>query len=469
MTPDATDPCVFAVKRGDIERKEIYCNPIYPFYLALIEKYKKSPYASGVMNDHVEVNPKTDCAMLTDNTSVSFVPMSNVQEKNNIVSYDSVPYSKVKKGFTVFQRDDIIWAKITPCMQNGKSCVVADMPTEVGFGSTEFHVIRKRSNEIHMPFIWAIFSNDNVLKAAQATFSGTAGQQRVSASFIENFPAVLPAYSKQMSLVAELEDKLAMLNSKLQKADELFAEMSTFIHRELKMEEVSEEEPIYYGTFEKSMVGERIDPEYHNPFYTRRIAEICKQPYDTLGNIIEFSTESWNQKDLFDITFPYIEISNVYLKENKYDISYINTSDAPSRAKMIVRNGDIIVSTTRPHRGAIATIQCKEDEIQIASTGFCVLRELKRKDVLKEYLQWILLDDYILLQMLQRSSGGNYPAIVSDELKKIVIPIPRIDIQRTICEEAERKQKQARELRREAEQEWSEAKARFEKELLGDI
>ena len=71
--------------------------------------------------------------------------------------------------------------------------------------------------------------------------------------------------------------------------------------------------------------------------------------------------------------------------------------------------------------------------------------------------------------MLQRSSGGNYPAIVSDELKKIVIPIPRIDIQRTICEEAERKQKQARELRREAEQEWSEAKARFEKELLGDI
>lgn len=50
MTPDANDLCVFAVKRGDIKRKEIYCNPIYPYYLALIEKYQKSPYTLGVMN-----------------------------------------------------------------------------------------------------------------------------------------------------------------------------------------------------------------------------------------------------------------------------------------------------------------------------------------------------------------------------------------------------------------------------------
>ena len=81
MTPDANDLCVFAVKRGYIESKEIYCNSLYPFYLALVEKYENSPYANGVMSDHVEVNPKTDCSALTDNSVVSFIPMTNVQEK----------------------------------------------------------------------------------------------------------------------------------------------------------------------------------------------------------------------------------------------------------------------------------------------------------------------------------------------------------------------------------------------------
>ena len=436
--------------------------------MTLVKKYKLSPYANGVLNDHIEVNPKTDCSGLTDESDVSFVPMTNVQEKTNVVSYDSVKYKTVKKGFTVFQRDDLIWAKITPCMQNGKSCIVGDMPTEIGFGSTEFHVLRKRNEKIYMPFVWAILSNENVLKAAQATFSGSAGQQRVSSSFIENFPAVLPEYSIQVRLVAELEEKLNLLNGKLRQADELLAGMSSFIHSVLKMNEISSEKPMLFAVKKDAVAGIRIDPEYHNPFYARRIAEIRKQPFDILENIVEFSTESWNQKDHFNEAFPYIEISNVFLKENKYDISHINISDAPSRAKMIVRNGDIIVSTTRPHRGAIATILCPDDEIQIASTGFCVLRELKRKDVLKEYLQWILLDDYVLLQMLQRSSGGNYPAIVSDELKKIVIPIPDLDKQRTICDEAKRRQKQAETLRLEAEQELAAAKAQFEKELLGE-
>lgn len=112
MTPDANDLCVFAVKRGYIESKEIYCNPLYPTYLSLVEKYQHSPYANGILNNHVAVNPKTDCSLLSDSSEVSFVPMANVQEKTNVVSYDMVAYETVKKGFTVFQRGDLIWAKI---------------------------------------------------------------------------------------------------------------------------------------------------------------------------------------------------------------------------------------------------------------------------------------------------------------------------------------------------------------------
>lgn len=468
MTPDADDLCVFAVKRGYIEGKEIYCNALYPFYLSLMEKYKKSLYYCGKLNDFVEVNPKTDCSGLGDKDLVSFVPMPNVQEKNNVVSYDLVPYDAVKKGFTIFKKGDLIWAKITPCMQNGKSCIVDKMPTEIGFGSTEFHVVRKRSDKVYMPFVWALLSNDSVLKAAQATFSGSAGQQRVSASFIEEFPAVLPKYDLQVDLVADLENKLAVMNQGLRQAEELLAGLSVTTHELLGLEEISAEKPNVFSVSLKNAFTSRIDPEYHNPFYTHRIAEIEKLGHDMLGNIIEFSAETWDQKSFFDSDFPYIEISGVKLKENTYETIDIPVKKAPSRAKMIVRNGDIIVSTTRPHRGAITTIICPDNQIQIASTGFCVLRDLKRNDVLKEYLQWILLDDYVLLQMLQRSSGGNYPAISVDELKKVVIPIPDTSIQMQICREAVERKEKANTLRQEAEQEWQLAKAQFERELLGD-
>lgn len=416
----------------------------------------------------MHVNPKTDCSELADESLVSFVPMSNVQEKNNVVSYDLVPYKNVKKGFTVFQKEDLIWAKITPCMQNGKSCIVDKMPTEIGFGSTEFHVIRKRSDNIYMPFVWALLSNDNVLKAAQATFSGSVGQQRVPSSFIENFPAVLPKYDLQVELVAELENKLTAMNQKLHQAEEVMNEMSSYIHSVLEINEETKDKYMVYAVNGAHVLNTRIDTEYHNPFYTHRVSAIQRLNHDILGNIIEFSTESWNQKDIFNTVFPYIEIASIKLKENTYETIQVPVNEAPSRAKLIVRNGDIIVSTTRPHRGAIATIQCSDLQIQIASTGFCVLRDLKRKDVLKEYLQWILLDDYVLLQMLQRSSGGNYPAISSDELKKVVIPIPDIDIQDQICREARKRKACAYELRYEAERDWKEAKLQFEKELLGE-
>ena len=420
------------------------------------------------MANYLEINPKTDCSDLTDECLVSFVPMPNVQEKNNIVKYDLVPYSTVKKGFTVFKKGDLIWAKITPCMQNGKSCIVDEMPTEIGFGSTEFHVVRKRNNDVYMPFVWFIFSNEDVLKAAQAVFSGSAGQQRVSSSFLEMFPAVLPKYDVQVKLVTNLEKKLKSMNDKFGQAEKLFVDMSKYVHSVLGIGEVSTQKPVVFAINSHMTFGARIDPEYHNPYYTHRVEEIKKLTYDTLGNIIEFSTEAWDQKAIFDESFPYIEISGVQIRENSYRTMDVAVSAAPSRAKMIVRNGDIIVSTTRPHRGAIATISCDETDVQIASTGFCVLRELKRKDVLKEYLQWILLDDYVLLQMLQRSSGGNYPAITSDELKKIIIPIPDISVQQVICTEATKRKKEADKLRTEAEQEWQMAKEQFERELLGE-
>ena len=107
------------------------------------------------------------------------------------------------------------------------------------------------------------------------------------------------------------------------------------------------------------------------------------------------------------------------------------TKIAPSRAQNIVHKDDIIISLTRPHHGSIALINDDLDEC-IASTGFAVLREIKAPTLNRTYLYYVLRSQLCLNQMLQRSSGGNYPAITADQLMQILIPIPKPNIQNHI-------------------------------------
>ena len=134
-----------------------------------------------------------------------------------------------------------------------------------------------------MPFIWAILSSDDVLKAAQATFSGSAGQQRVSASFIENFPAVLPDYPVQVRLVAELEDKLNLLNGKLQRAYELLHKTPMYLIDRLGLTfDFSATQKITYATTVANIEG-RIDADYYSPKFSHFRSQIEALPYRTVS------------------------------------------------------------------------------------------------------------------------------------------------------------------------------------------
>ena len=457
MTPDTNDICVFAEKRGSIKGKEIYCNPIYPYYRSLIKKYQKSPYASGIMNDHIEVNPKTDCAMLTDKSLVSFVPMSNVQEKNNVVSYDSVFYSKVKKGFTIFQRGDLIWAKITPCMQNGKSCVVSDMPTEIGFGSTEFHVIRKRTNDVYMPFIWAIFANDNVLKAAQATFSGTAGQQRVSASFIENFPAVLPQFENQIEMVAELENKLLLMKLKNEEATK---RLNSFQDKIIKKYSLlgSPGGKIYKAIHYKDLDGV-ID--------AKRYMATRKTDSKQLSDICEIIQEKTNAVKYINEVVDWIRIDD--LPNSPMDIDTVRTIAASEMDGSFfeVRKGDILVARLGPTILNQKIVMVRDTErTTLASAEFLVLR--CKEGYNPEAVMAVLKTQYYRDLMYSHSRGSTPSRYRLNREDALKLPFPDIkSSQRDIADEAFKVREEVVQLRNEAAKEWEDAKARFEKELLG--
>lgn len=155
-----------------------------------------------------EINPRRPPIVRHDDALTSFIPMDAVDDiSGETARLDSQPFRKLKKGYTHFQDGDVIFAKITPCMQNGKHAVVRGLIDGYGFGSTEFHVIRP-SERVAPEWIHFFLRRQETLNAAVKTFTGAVGQQRVPPSFLENLVLPLPPLAEQLHAIGLLKSQL---------------------------------------------------------------------------------------------------------------------------------------------------------------------------------------------------------------------------------------------------------------------
>lgn len=164
------------------------------------------------LSDIAEINPKRPKIEREDDTLTSFIPMECISDILGEVSqvYDR-PYSDVKKGYTYFENNDVIFAKINPCMQNGKHAIVHGLDDGFGFGSTEYHVIRAL-DEVLPEWIHYYLRRSEVLYEAEQTFTGTVGQQRVPAIFLENLEIPLAPLSHQLKATKLVSAQLSEVN-----------------------------------------------------------------------------------------------------------------------------------------------------------------------------------------------------------------------------------------------------------------
>jgi type I restriction enzyme S subunit len=124
----------------------------------------------------------------------------------SISDAETVAAEEVLKGYTPFEDGDLIWAKITPCMENGKSAVARNLLNGVGFGSTEFHVLRVNNSAKLLPdYLWVLLRLASIRQAAVRYFVGSAGQQRVPASFLEGLEIPLPPIGEQRLIVRNVQ------------------------------------------------------------------------------------------------------------------------------------------------------------------------------------------------------------------------------------------------------------------------
>ena len=161
-----------------------------------------------------DVNPKKgEDARIQKGMEVSFVPMQSVSEQGDIDTTVVKTYEEVQKGFTYFSEGDVLFAKITPCMENGKGAIARGLKNSVGFGSTEFHVLRPKAGVCNSEWIYAITSFPQFRQDAARKMTGSAGQRRVPASFLASYMVSCPPFElqEQFTRFVEQTDKSKIL------------------------------------------------------------------------------------------------------------------------------------------------------------------------------------------------------------------------------------------------------------------
>lgn len=177
-----------------------------------VSSYKKhfelisSKYENKKLSAVVEITPPVKFNGLSDGTSISFVPMECINEKYGEIKDIRETTVSNAKGFTKFKEGDLLWAKITPCMQNGKSAIARNLINGIGCGSTEFYVMRPKDNSILIDFVYLLLRHKKVLIAAQTSFGGAAGQQRVSNQYLKSVIIPHPPIEIQHKIISEVEN-----------------------------------------------------------------------------------------------------------------------------------------------------------------------------------------------------------------------------------------------------------------------
>lgn len=163
-------------------------------------------WALSTLAEVCHVNPpKPRRDEVEPTTEVTFVPMPAVDADSGTIAAPQIrQFSDVRSGFTAFRENDVIMAKITPCMENGKAAVARGLRHGLGFGSTEFHVLRSRG-AVLPEYVYHFIRRPSFRSTAEMEMTGSVGQKRVPTSFIGSAELPIPPLAEQKRIADRIE------------------------------------------------------------------------------------------------------------------------------------------------------------------------------------------------------------------------------------------------------------------------
>ena len=276
-----------------------------------------------------DINPRLPFENVQDDLIVTFLPMKNVAEvKNKVSLLETRKYSEVKKGFTPMTNGDVIFAKITPCMENGKIAVVDNLQNRIAFGSTEFHVFRCKS-VLKNHYLFYFLVQEQFRREAEQNMTGAVGQRRVPKKFLADHLLPLPPLPEQHRIVAKIEELFASLDKGIEALKTAQQQFKVYRQAVLKY---AFEGKLTASTIEWTTLDKLIhDVEYGS---AAKSSEKGKVPVLRMGNI---QNGKFDWGDLVYTNDEY-EIKKYLLKEN--DVLFNRTNSPEWVGKTAIYKGE---------------------------------------------------------------------------------------------------------------------------------
>lgn len=360
-------------------------------------------WTEASLSDLVEFNPKHDRSRISE--TISFVPMPAVSAETGAIenAFDR-RLSEVWKSFTHFAENDVIFAKITPCMENGKSAVARGLTNGLACGSTEFHVLR--SNGAVLPeYLWRFLRQKSFRRSAEAAMTGAVGQRRVPADYLKASKLPLPPLTEQRRIVSKLDAltaRTARARAELDRIPALTARYKQAVLAKAFSGELTRDWRKVSGT-ELSAWGQR------------RVGELA---FDIRYGTAARCSFSPSQT-------PVLRIPNI--TDGRIDTTDLKhaTFKASEQAKLALQAGDMLVirsngSVSLVGRAAVVT----KDVEGFLYAGYLIRLRLDQDRVNPDYLQRAFSEPAVRREIesfAKSTSGVNN--INSEQLRSLVIPM----------------------------------------------
>lgn len=326
--------------------------------------------------------------------------MASMEAGTNRVNFgDPRPRSEVKSGLHPFIEGDVLMAKITPSMENGKTAVVRGMTSPLGFGSTEFHVLRCH-DELLPEYLYYWLYRDTFRAEAKRNMKGTAGQLRVPATWLEQTPIVLAPLDVQATLVQEFEEEF----SKVDAAGELLERSAVRLRR-----------------YQRAFLRQVCEPWPRAP-----LREIC--------SVHIGATPSRKVSSFWGGNIPWVVSKDLHARRVWTTEERITEEGLAKTSTQLHEPGTVLLGTIGqgPTRGMSAILEIEA----CTSQNLAALRPKDRDQLSPEWLMHVLDSQYQELRSL--GSGNNQKALNKTVVESVEIPLPPVERQRELVVEIDR-------------------------------
>ena len=351
---------------------------------------KTNIFPLAKLNEVCTVNPRKSQLAEKPETRVSFVPMADLNEHHiSFQPSDEKQLSEVSASYTYFEDNDVLLAKVTPCFENGKAGIARGLLNGIGFGSSEFYVLRS-NGQVLPEWVYFCVMHPLFRDAAVAQMTGTGGLQRVPRDYVENFQIPLPPLDVQKEIVTEIEGYQKVINGARAVLDHYRPHIP--IHPDWPMVEI--------GTISTIVRGSSPRPQGDPQFFGGPVPRLM----------------------VADIT-----------RDGMYATPQIDSLTKLGATKSRPMNkGDVVITVSgNPGLPTILAIDaCIHD-------GFVGLRDLS-KDVQPEYLYFALLA--LHASHGSQSVGAVFKNLTTDQIREFKIALPPLATQQAIVAEIEAEQ-----------------------------